>query len=218
MQGRFTPPHAAEIIGVAPDFPIGSVREVIPPVGFYFDPTQFRQMQLKLSGREIPETLAQIDGVWKNAGDPRPIARFFLDQRIQDLYRAITRQTQLSAAFAGVALFIACLGLFGLSAFTAERRTKEIGVRKAMGASSTDILKLLLLQFTKPVLWAALIAYPAGYYIANRWLQGFAYHIELKAWMFALATAIAFAIALLTVSVHSYLVARAKPLAALRYE
>jgi putative ABC transport system permease protein len=122
------------------------------------------------------------------------------------------------AIFAGVAAFIACLGLFGLSVYSAEQRTKEIGIRKTMGATRLDIVKRLLWQFSKPVIWANLIAWPIAGITMSRWLQGFAYHINLEPWLFLSATLLALMIALLTVSGHAILVARAKPATALRYE
>jgi putative ABC transport system permease protein len=113
---------------------------------------------------------------------------------------------------------VACLGLFALSAYTAERRTKEIGVRKAMGAGSGDILKLLLWQFTRPVLIANLIAWPAAFFVMTWWLQGFAYRVDLAPWTFVAAGAAALLIAVATVFVHALRVSRAKPVGALRYE
>ncbi len=117
-----------------------------------------------------------------------------------------------------MALFIAALGLFGLAAFIAERRTKEIGVRKAMGASMPDILRLLLWSFAQPVLWANLLAWPVSWWVMDRWLQGFSAHIDLSPWLFLAATAAALIVALATVSFHAIRVARAKPVGALRYE
>jgi putative ABC transport system permease protein len=117
-----------------------------------------------------------------------------------------------------VAVVLACLGLLGLAASIAERRTREIGIRKAFGADTGNIIRLLLQQFAKPVLWANLIAWPVTAYATHRWLQGFAYHVDLALWLFPAAAALALLIALLTVSTHSILVARAKPVAALRYE
>jgi putative ABC transport system permease protein len=187
-------------------------------VVFHTGTGQFRQASIKLQGRRIPETLASIDELWKRLGEPKPIQRVFVDKYVQDQYADGIREGQMFAGFALVALFIACLGLFGLSAFTAERRTKEIGIRKAMGAGRGEMVRMLLLQFTRPVLWANLIAWPVGYSVMNRWLQGFAYRIELSPWMFVLAGGIAVAIAWLTVSVHAFAVARAKPVEALRYE
>jgi putative ABC transport system permease protein len=115
-------------------------------------------------------------------------------------------------------LFIAALGLFGLAAFVAERRTKEIGVRKAMGASTPDILGLLLWSFAQPVLWANLVAWPVSWCVMDRWLQGFSARIDLSPWLFLAATAAALIIAVSAVSGHALRVAAAKPVGALRYE
>jgi putative ABC transport system permease protein len=120
--------------------------------------------------------------------------------------------------FCAVAMLLACLGLVGLAASITERRTREIGVRKAMGAGNSDIVRLLLWQFGKPVLLANLIAWPVAGYLMNRWLQGFAYHAPLEPLIFIGAAAVTLAVALLTVSAHSLVVARAKPVVALRYE
>jgi putative ABC transport system permease protein len=143
-----------EVIGVVPDYAEDSVRESIKPTIYRFDPRQYRLLNVKLRGQSIPETLQAMDQLWARLGDPKPISRIFLNERVQQLYLDIRRQSQLFSAFSVIALCIACLGLFGLSAFTAERRTKEIGVRKAMGANTMDVMRLLQWQFTKPVLWA----------------------------------------------------------------
>jgi putative ABC transport system permease protein len=113
---------------------------------------------------------------------------------------------------------LASLGLIGLSTSITDRRIKEIGVRKAMGAETSDIVKLLLWQFTKPVLWANLIAWPLAFWAMDHWLRGFAYRVDLPLWLFAAAAAVAVGIAWGTVSAHAFLVARAKPANALRYE
>ena len=117
-----------------------------------------------------------------------------------------------------MAIGIAVLGLFGMSASISERRTKEIGIRKAMGASAGDIVRQLVWEFTKPVIVANAIAWPLGYYIMSRWLSGFAYHITLEIWLFLAATALAVFIAVITVWSHASLIARTQPVAALRYE
>ncbi|HEX5421428.1 MAG TPA: FtsX-like permease family protein, partial [Gammaproteobacteria bacterium] len=218
----------SQIIGVVADLP-QDVRERIQPTIYYIDPAMFSAqaiwgvlpsgyMYIKLGGRAAAGTLAAIDRVWGQRGEPRPIDRSFLDQRLQDQYLDITHQEQLFGAFAGVALFIACLGLFGLSVFTAERRTREIGIRKATGASRWDIVKLLVWEFGKPVLLANLIAWPIGGYVMHRWLAGFAYHVSLQAGPFLAAGGATLAIALLTVLGYTLLIARQKPVAALRYE
>ena len=122
------------------------------------------------------------------------------------------------AAFALLAVVIACLGLFGLAAFTAERRTKEIGIRKVLGARTQDIVRLLAWQFSKPVIIANLIAWPIAWWVMRRWLGGFVYHIALEPWMFLAATAAAVLVAWATVGGQALLVARARPVKALRYE
>jgi putative ABC transport system permease protein len=217
LTSQFTPMHDAEIIGVVPDF-ILSVNDPILPVALYYDPAMFASMSVKIDAAHIPRTLAEMGNVWKRVGDPAPFRPAFLDQVMEFRYQSLVRQTTLATSFAGVALFIACLGLFGLSAFTTERRTKEIGVRKAMGASSGDVMRLLVLQFTKPVVWAILLAWPLGYYVSRKWLETFVFRIDLAWWMFVGAAGAAMVVALLTVSAHSFLVSRETPLNALRHE
>lgn len=214
-------PKPSEIIGVVPDFTLGSVREPIRPmlfsIGRNLAPNSIA-MSVKLDGAQAPETLAAIDRLWKRFGDGKPITRAFSDQMAMLLYLDTIIQGATVAIAGLIALTVAALGLFALSAFTTERRTKEIGVRKAMGASSRDILKLLLWEFAKPVLWANLIAWPAAWLILNWWLSSFAYHVDIAPWTFAAAGVGALAIALATVLVHALSVARSKPVAALRYE
>ena len=208
-----------EIIGVVPDFARDSVRVPISPV-FYEDSAPYsNQLNVKLSGTKVPETLQAIDDLWKQMAPlPAPITRQFYDQYTQTLYRDLERQSTLFSLFAAIALLLAGLGLFGLAAFTVERRTREIGIRKALGAATGDVLRLLLWQFARPVLWANLITWPLAAWLMTRWLETFAYHIDLPLWLFPATGLATLTIALLTVSVHSILVARAKPVAALRYE
>jgi putative ABC transport system permease protein len=209
----------SEIVGVAPDVAVDAIHTVIMPQIYYVNLNYLYVLHVKLNGHDAPETLESIDRLWTQLGSPRALRRIFLNEFMQQYYLVdIIRQSQLFAAFSGVALFIAGLGLFGLSAFTAERRTKEIGIRKAMGASRLDIMKLLLWQFAKPVLYANLIAWPVAYYFMNRWLHGFAAHVELQVWIFVAAMGIALTIALATISVHAFRVAAARPVMALRYE
>jgi putative ABC transport system permease protein len=182
-------------------------------------------LSVKLSGRDIPETLAAMDLAWHSAGtvDPitgsvEPISRTFVDAYIADLQAEVLRQAEAFLAFAGIAMFLGCLGVFGLSLSTTKRRIKEIGVRKAMGAGDAQIVLLLLWQFAGPVLWANLIAWPVAWWLMRRWLSGFAYHIDLQWWVFAGASLGALLIALLTVAGQAWLAARQKPVLALRYE
>jgi putative ABC transport system permease protein len=204
-----------EIVGVVPDFARESVRAAIDPV-IYDNPASFNTLNVKLKGGQALETLQAIDRLGKQTAImPAAISRRFYDQYVEDLYRDLNRQGALFSVFAGVALLLAAMGLFGLAAFTAERRTREIGVRKALGANTSDVTRLLLWQFVKPVLAANLIAWPVAAWLMSRWLQGFAYRIDLPIWLFPAAAVAAVAIALITVLSHSLGVARAAPVRAL---
>ena len=206
------------IVGVVPDFPIDVIAAPIQPMVYLVLPPALRIVSARLDGRRIPETLARIDALWKQVGEPRAIARQFLDEYYDYLYTGERQQAKVFAAFSAVAISIACLGLFGLSVFNAQRRTKEIGIRKAMGADQSDILRLLVWQFTKPVLLSIAIAAPIGALLMKRWLETFANRISLEPWLVIGPGVAALTIALLTVGAHCYLVARRKPVSALRYE
>jgi putative ABC transport system permease protein len=218
MDGVFFKGHPALVVGVVEDFPMNSIRSRIEPTAFYVEPDQEQYVNLKLKGRDIPETMTALNVLWRKTGHPGRIDSMFLDQVMQGRYQDVTQQGQLFGAFAGIAILIACLGLLGLAAFATERRTKEVGVRKALGANAFDVLKLFLWQFTVPVLLANLIAWPLAYALMRRWLQGFAYRIDLTWQPFALATVAAVLIAWLTVSARALKAARARPVEALRYE
>lgn len=208
------------VIGVVPDFSLGSVERRIEAIGYVVTAADgdLDLVNVKLTGRQIPETLSAIEAAWKASDRSHPISWFFMEEHIQSLYTDMLREAQLFALFAGVAVLLACLGLLGLAASVAERRTREIGIRKALGADTGSIFRLLLRQFGQPVLWANLIAWPVAAWVMRHWLQGFAYHVDLPLWLFPAAAAITLVIALLTVTTHSMLVARAKPVVALRYE
>jgi len=208
----------SQIIGVVPDFPIGTIRRAVQPSVFFVDPGDLALLSIKLDGRRIPENLAAIDRIWAASVAERPIRRMFLDSEIENMYRDIERQGRIFGGFSAVAIAIGCLGLFGLSAFTAERRTKEIGIRKALGASTVGVARLLVWQFTKPVLIANVLAWPMAWWLMQRWLDGFAYRIELSWPPFALAGGGALVIAVITTGFHAFQVARSRPIAALRYE
>ena len=209
---------AMEIIGVVPDFAADAVHKAVAPTLYVINHDYQGVLNVRIDGARLPETLVAIDTLWKEVGPPHPIIRQFLDQVIGQLYADMTRQGTLFAVFAAAAVVIAALGVLGLAIFTAEQRTKEIGVRKAMGAGSGDILRLLVWEFAQPVLLANIIAWPVGYYVMRRWLQGFAYHIDLEPWTFLAASVLALLIAAMTVIGHAILIARAQPVTALRYE
>jgi putative ABC transport system permease protein len=214
------PPAAAPstIIGVVPDMPV-TVRTATDPT-FYFvmPPQRLGTLSVRLTGQDVPGTVRGIQDAWKRTGNGQPIAETFLSQFRLTLYLDLITQDTTIAVCAGLAILIACLGLFALSAYTTERRTKEIGVRKAMGADTRAVVLLLLWQFTAPVVLASAIAIPLGLWGMSWWLRGFVYHAPLSPWTFVLAPLAAVAIAWLTVSWQSFAVARAKPAGALRYE
>jgi putative ABC transport system permease protein len=214
------PSRASQIVGVVDDFSMQTIREPIRPMLYYVDPlsTMDGYLAVRVSGHETAAVLTRIARQGPALGLKRPLVLRFYSQIAQDLYADIIHQSLAVAVSAGIAMFIACLGLFGLAANTAERRTKEIGIRKAMGASNADIVRLLLQSFAQPVLWANLIAWPVAWWAMSRWLSGFAYRIGLSPWFFVAAGAAALAIAGLTVTAHAIRVARAKPIRALRYE
>ena len=209
--------RSSEIVGVVQDFTIAPNRTPIDPTLYFVDPAA-GTLFARLQGRHVPETLSAIDALWRRTGHVRPIKRDFLGEAMREDYRDVEVQGAIIGGSAGLAIVIACLGLFSMAAFTAERRTKEIGVRKANGAAAADVLRLLLWQFAKPVLWANLLAWPLAFWAAERWLQGFAYRVSLPPWLFLAASAAAALIALATVAGQAWQTARTKPAAALRYE
>jgi putative ABC transport system permease protein len=211
-------PRRHRIIGVSPDFPLDSIREPVPPTIFLVEPDLFKLLSVRLSASNLDQTLHAIDAFWHDAVPERPINRSFLDHRIAQLYLDVTREGRVFAAFGGLAVAIGCLGLVGLSAYTAERRTKEIGIRKALGGSTFDVFRLLVGQLARPVLLANLLAWPIAWWCMRGWLNGFAYRIDLSPAPFLLAGAGAVAVAVATTTFHIVQVARSRPVSALRYE
>jgi len=209
--------QSSQLIGVVPDFSVGSVRDVIEPTVYFVDPDRFGFTVLRLDGRRIPEAMQAVKDLW-NRTQNTPFDGLFLSERVNEIYGDIQRQSTLFSVFSAVAVVSASLGLLGLAVFTAERRTREIGLRKVMGASRWDILQFLGWQFARPVLWANVIAWPLAYVGMHRWLQGFAYHVDLSPLTFLVASVLALVIALATVTGHALMVARTRPVEALRYE
>jgi putative ABC transport system permease protein len=203
---------------VVPDMPMTVKQATDPTFYFVFPKKRMNVLSIRMTGDDIPGTLKAVARVWKQTGQAQPIQETFLSQYRLNLYLDIIIQGVTIAICALLAVLIACLGLFALSAYTTERRTKEIGIRKVMGATTSDVVKLLVWQFTIPVLWAIAIALPLGYWAMQEWLRHFVYHVDLEAWSFVLAAACALVIAWATVTWQSYVVARAQPAGALRYE
>jgi putative ABC transport system permease protein len=217
--GERQPDHRpSKVIGVAPDFSFASARTAVLPAIYYVDPSISPFLMVKLDRERIPETVDALRRQWRQIGNDRPLTPKFESEQIQALYQDVIAQGVAISVCSGLAIFIACLGLFALAAFVTERRIKEIGVRKAMGASSGDVMRLLLWQFTRPVLWANLAAWPVAFFAMDWWLHGFAYRVGQPVWLFLAASIVAAAIAWLTVSFQSLMAARARPATALRYE
>jgi putative ABC transport system permease protein len=210
--------YPANIAGVVADAKFRGALEPVKASDYVYDPKSPAAVSVRLRPDTIPQTLAFIDKSWREFAPIAAVNRRFLDDSFDMLYRQDQIQGQVFGIFVGLAIFIACLGLFGLAAFTASRRTKEIGVRKVFGARTRDVVLLLLGQVSIPVLIANLIAWPlAGYYLHD-WLQGFAYRIALSPLYFLAAAVVALLIAWATVLAHAVRVARAIPIGALRYE
>ena len=207
-----------EIVGVVENFHFESIRQNIEPIVMHVGQGS-GTMALRLAQHaDIEKTIASIGQQFKASLPSQPFNYRFLDDEFNRLYVTERRIGGILGAFAGFAIFIACLGLFGLAAFMAEQRTKEIGIRKVLGASVSGITGLLAKDFLKLVLLAIVIASPVSYFFMGKWLSDFAYHIDLQWWMFALAGFIAIAIAFLTVSFQSIRAAVANPVKSLRSE
>ncbi len=206
------------IAGVLRDAHFDAALEPARPLMFFYGRSQVPMLTVRLTGKDVAQTLAFIDASWHRYSPSTAITRFFLDDNFQALYRADEKQDQLLAAFVGIAVFIACLGLFGLAGFAAARRTREIGIRKAFGARNRDVLILLLWQFSVPVLIANAVAWPLAWYYLHGWLQSFAYRIDLNPLYFVTTGFAALLIAWATIFAHAWRVARANPIHALRTE
>jgi putative ABC transport system permease protein len=206
------------VVGVLADAKFGGAREPAKASMYFYDPKSPAAAMIRIRTDAMPQTLSFIDRAWHSFAPTKAMQRYFLDDDFGKLYQADERQGQMFGVFVGIAIFIACLGLFGLAAFTAGRRTREIGIRKVFGARARDVVFLLLWQFSTPVLIANVIAWPVAWYWLHDWLNGFAYRITLSPTYFVGAGAIALAIAWATVFVHALRVARANPVRALRYE
>jgi len=207
------------IVGVIQNALFHGARTVaVAPAVYYYRPEYLGTLSIRVKGGHVADGLAFIDATWHRFVPGVAIQRHFLDDSFDKLFAADEKQGAMFGLFVGIAIFIACLGLFGLAAFTAERRTREIGIRKIMGARTQNIVRLLLWQFSVPVLVANIIAWPVAWYYLRHWLDSYAYRIELSPLYFAAAGLVALLIAWLTVIGHAVRVARANPVHALRYE
>ncbi len=207
-----------QIIGVVKDFHFESLHAAVKPMFFKIISGVSLTAVARLTAGETLETLARLQTLYQDFNPGYSFDYQFVDANYQALYAAEQRVSTLSKYFAGLAILISCLGLFGLAAFTAERRLKEIGIRKILGANDLSIVRLLSGDFTKMVLTAVVIALPVSYFVAQRWLEGFAFSIELQWWYFAGAGLLALLIAWFTVGLQTVKAARVSPADCLRDE
>jgi len=208
------------VIGVVKDFHIKSLHQKIEPLLIHidFNPDVLHYFLIRTYPDNIEKTLDLLEEKWKLIYSNDPFIYSFLDDDFDNLYKTEKQRSKVLAAFSILAIFIACLGLLGLASFTAEQRTKEIGIRKAMGSSSYKIVVLLSTEFIKWILIANLIAWPVAWIAMNNWLENFAYRTALSWWIFFAAAALALVVAILTVSYQSVKAANANPVNSLRYE
>ena len=207
-----------QVAGVVRDFHLRSLHNQIEPLVLVLKKNRGDKLLIRVSPQNVPTALAYIKTVFEEVNPNQPFDYSFLDQTFAEQYRADERKGGLFLGFSGMAIFIACLGLFGLATFTADQRTKEIGVRKVLGASVASIVALLSKDFLKLVLIAIVIASPIAWYAMHRWLQDFAYKVDIEWWVFAVAGLLAVGIALLTVSFQSIKAALMNPVKSLRSE
>jgi putative ABC transport system permease protein len=206
------------IIGVVKDFHYVSLRTEIEPLILLLDPERSSSIVVRIQSENTPQTLEFMGGVWeKFAGDYAYDYRF-LDERLDALYRSEERVGRIINIFTVLSIFVSCLGLFGLASFMALRRTKEIGIRKVLGATVSGVVVLLTKEFSRWVLAANLIAWPLAYLAMNRWLEEFPYRAAIKPWIFLFAGLITLMVAILTISYQSIRAALSNPADSLRYE
>lgn len=206
------------VVGVIRDFHYASLAEEISSLSLFMDDRMNRHLLIKVDGQNVAATLANLEGVWESIAPHRPFEFDFMDSEINALYTSEIRTRNIFLVFAVLAIIIASLGLFGLSAFMVERRTKEIGIRKVLGATLSDIVTILFSEFLKLVFLSFVVALPFGWYFISQWLQEFAYRVDISVWMFVGSGLIAILIALGTVSFQSFKVAATNPVDSLKSE
>jgi putative ABC transport system permease protein len=212
------------VVGVVKDFNYATLSQPITPFVLEMPRTQgqlngrIRYIAVKINAADMRKTLSFLQSKWAEIVPARSFDFFFLDDELDKLYEAEEKMGKVFSAFTILAIVIASLGLFALASYTTELRTREIGIRKVLGAQVTSVVFLLSKEFTKWVLISNIIAWPTAYYIMQSWLKGFEYHISPGIMTFLMATALAFAIALLTVSFQAIKAALSDPVNALRHQ
>ena len=206
------------VVGVVPTQNIIGLFNEVKPWMFTYDPESLRIGSIRITGGNIMDTVEQIEDAWERVIPEYPLQGQFLDAVFNDVYQILKFMNMALAGFAFVALALASVGLFGLAAFMAAQRTKEIGMRKVLGASTSQIARLLVWQFSTPVLWALAVALPGAYFASTTYLNFFAERIESPILVLVIAGALAVTLAWSTVAGHAIRIARSNPILALRYE
>jgi len=210
--------YPGTVRAVVKDFHFSSMHEAIGPLILFLDTQWVNNIYVKVSGKDLPGTIARLQTIWKTYAADYPFEYHFLDEDYNTLYKTETRTGQLFGTFSLTAILLACMGLFALAAFTTAQRTKEIGIRKVLGASLASLAGMLSKDFVKLVAIASLIALPLSWWAMSKWLGEFVYHISLSWWMFAAVILLALLIALVTVSVQAIRAGLANPVKSLRAE
>lgn len=210
--------YKPEIIGVVKDFNAGSLHNEISSQVFMINPKWFKELIVKANSTNMPSTISKLKGVWEKFFPKYPFEYSFLDESIDRMYKSEDRYSQVISVFSVVALFIACLGLLGLASFIAKQRKKEIGIRKVHGASIESIIQIVSGEFAILVIIGNLIAWPTAYYFMNKWLQEFAYRVDLSWWIFIVSGLMTLIIAMLTVGYQAIKAAVANPVESLKNE
>jgi len=205
-------------VGVVKNYHQESLKKAFDQIVYRYSPAPNGYYSIKFNTANVKESIARFEDHWKQFFPNNPFAHFFLEEHYNQQYQADKQFGRVFGIFSGLAIFIACLGLFGLSSLTAIQRTKEIGVRKVLGATVPGILLLVARDYVVLLLASIAIAVPASWWIMNSWLQDFAYKISLEWWLFILPSLAVVMIALLTVSIHTVKTARINPARSLRYE
>jgi putative ABC transport system permease protein len=206
------------IVGVMKDFNFNNVKNKIAPLMLHIAPDQARTCFIRIGANDVEKTLEYIETTWKSFEPDFEFNYRFMDETLEGLYRTEQRSNTLINYFTIFAIFISCLGIFGLASFMAEQKTKEIGIRKVMGASVPTIVRMFSTEFTKLVIIGNILAWPLAYYVMSKWLENFAYHTNLSWWMFALGAVLSIAVVIITISYQSYKAATKNPAESLRYE
>ena len=206
------------VIGVMEDFNFESMKQEVTPLSLILSKYNSTIVSVKINGADTKQAISYAATVWKGFSPNQPFRYTFLDESFANMYANVQRTGSIFTSFAVLAIIIACLGLFGLSAFMAEQRNKEIGIRKVLGASVSGITAMLSKDFIKLVIISIIIASPIAYWAMTKWLQDFAYRIPISWWMVAIAGLSAIVIALLTISFQSIKAALMNPVKTLRTE